>query len=102
MPAAPNGSLIFGRCLTGARLHRLSADLGIDRRTLGRWRKWWMEAFAGAFRPVAMAAFMPPLDLAGVPATLLDRYAGDLAAKLVGLLRFLSPLTGGTAAMRAF
>ena len=88
--------------VTGARLHRLSADLGIDRRTLGRWRKWWLETFAGSFRPVAMAAFMPPLDLAGVPATLLDRYAGDLAAKLVGLLRFLSPLTGGTAAMRAF
>jgi hypothetical protein len=49
-----------------------------------------------------MAAFMPPLDLTGVPATLLDRYAGDLAVKLVGLLRFLSPLTGGASAMRAF
>jgi transposase-like protein len=42
--------------VTAARVQRLSADLGIDRRTLGRWRKWWLETFAGPFRPVAMAA----------------------------------------------
>jgi hypothetical protein len=36
-----------------------------------------------------------------VPATLLDRYAGDLAAQLIHLLRFLGPLTGGASAMRA-
>ena len=47
-------------------------------------------------------AFMPPLDLAGVPAALLDRFAGDLAEKLICLLRFLGPLTGGAAARRAF
>ena len=49
-----------------------------------------------------MAAFMPALDLTGVPATLLDRFAGDLAEKLICLLRFLGPLTGGAAARRAF
>jgi hypothetical protein len=88
--------------VTPARVQRLSAELGIDRRTLGRWRKWWLETFAGPFRPVAMAAFMPPLDLASVPTTLLDRYVGDLATKLICLLRFLDPLTGGAAAKRAF
>jgi len=43
---------------------------------------------------------MPPLDVAGVPASLLERFAGDAAKKLVRLLRFLAPLTGG-AAVRA-
>ena len=48
----------------------------------------------------ARADFMPPLDVAGVPASLLERFAGDAAKKLVRLLRFLAPLTGG-AAVRA-
>ena len=87
---------------TPLRVQRLSAELGIDRRTLGRWRKWWLETFASPFRPTVMAAFMPALDLTGVPATLLDRFAGDLAEKLSCLLRFLGPLTGGAAARRAF
>ena len=87
--------------VTTERGRLLSAELGIDRRTLVRWRKWWLETFAGPFRPVAMADFMPPLDLAGVPASLLERFAGDAAKKLVRLLRFLAPLTGG-AAVRAF
>jgi hypothetical protein len=86
--------------VTAARLQRLSAELGIHRRTLGRWRKWWLETFAGPFRPVAMAAFMPPLDLAGVPATLLERFIGEVGEKLVSLLRFLGPLTGGASAVR--
>jgi hypothetical protein len=88
--------------MTDGRVQRLSAELGIDRRTLGRWRKWWLETFAGSFRLVAMAAFMPPLDLSGVPATLLDRFVGEVREKLVLLLRFLGPLTGGASAVRAF
>jgi hypothetical protein len=87
--------------VTAERMQRLSATMRIDRRTLGRWRKWWLETFAGPFRPIAMAAFMPPLDLAGVPAALLDRYAGNLAEQLIHLLRFLGPLTGGASARRA-
>ena len=87
--------------VTTDRQRRLSAVLGIDRRTLARWRAWWLETFAGRFRPIAMAAFMPPLDLALVPDALLDRFAGDATTKLTSLLRFLGPLTGGAPA-RAF
>jgi hypothetical protein len=36
-----------------------------------------------------------------VPAALLDRYVGGVREKLVSLLRFLGPLTGGAAARRA-
>jgi hypothetical protein len=86
---------------TVGRARQLSAALGIDRHTLSRWRQWWLETFAGPFRPLAQAAFIPPLELTGVPATLLARFSGDLATQLVVALRFLRPLTGGRAAMRA-
>ena len=87
---------------TAGRARRLSAALGIDRHTLSRWRRWWLMTFAGPFRPLAQAAFMPPLELTGVPATLLARFGGDLAAQLVSALRFLAPLTGGRATAPAW
>ncbi len=97
---------------TPARLARLSMVPGIDRRTLARWRTWWRSTFvAGWFAPIAKAALVPPPDIAGLPVSLLDRFAGGVDQKLVALLRFLGPLTGGasceeralgTTAMRAF
>jgi hypothetical protein len=88
---------------TPARLARLSAVPGIDRRTIARWRAWWRSTFTDSpFAPIAAAALMPPVDIAGLPVSLLDRFAGDLERKLTGLLRFLGPLTGGASAMRAF
>jgi hypothetical protein len=88
---------------TPARLARLSTVPGIDRRTLARWRSWWRSSFTDSrFAPIAAAAFMPPLEIAGLPVSLLDRFAGDLERKLTALLRFLGPLTGGASAMRAF
>jgi hypothetical protein len=87
---------------TAARLERLSGVPGIDRRTIARWRAWWRATFAaGRFQHTAMAAFMPPVDIAGLPASLLGRFAGGITEKLTSLLRFLGPLTGGTSAMRA-
>jgi hypothetical protein len=90
---------------TAARVRHLSAVLGIDRRTLARWRAWWLSTFTAAesaFRPVATAAFMPPVDTSALPASLLDRFAGGIEQQLVSLLRFLGPLTGGASAIRAF
>jgi hypothetical protein len=97
---------------TPARLARLSMVPGIDRRTLARWRAWWRSTFSdGPFAAVAKAALVPPLDIAGLPVSLLDRFAGGLDQKLIALLRFLGPLTGGasceerafgTTAMHAF
>jgi hypothetical protein len=87
---------------TPARLARLSAMPGIDRRTLARWRSWWRSTFTdGPFASVAKAALVPPLDIADLPVSLLDRFAGDIEQKLTALLRFLGPLTGGASAMRA-
>jgi hypothetical protein len=88
---------------TPARLARLSVVPGIDRRTITRWRAWWRSTLTvGPFAAVVAAAVMPPVDIAALPVSLLERFAGDLAGKLTGLLRFLGPLTGGAAVMRAF
>ena len=88
---------------TPSRLARLSVVPGLDRRTLARWRAWWRSAFTDSpFAPVAMAAVVPPIDIAALPASLLDRFAGDVREQLIALLRFLGPLTGGASAMRAF
>jgi len=88
---------------TPSRLARLSVVPGLDRRTLARWRVWWLSSFTDSpFAAVAMAAMVPPLDIAALPASLLERFAGDIREQLVALLRFLRPLTGGASAMRAF
>ncbi len=89
--------------ITPSRLARLSVVPGIDRRTLARWRAWWRSTFTDSpFAPVAMAAVVPPIDIAALPVSLLERFAGDVGEKLIALLRFLGPLTGGQSAMRAF
>ncbi|MBW4025649.1 MAG: hypothetical protein HIU92_21485 [Proteobacteria bacterium] len=88
---------------TPSRLARLSVVPGLDRRTLARWRVWWRSTFTDSpFAPVAMAAVVPPIDIAALPVSLLERFAGDMREQLVALLRFLGPLTGGASAMRAF
>jgi hypothetical protein len=97
---------------TPSRLARLSVIPGLDRRTLARWRVWWRSTFTDSrCAPVAMAALVPPVDVARLPVSLLERFAGALREQLIALLRFLGPLTGGascqeralgTAAMRAF
>ena len=88
---------------TPSRLARLSVVPGLDRRTLARWRAWWRYTFSdGSFAAVARAAVATPIDIAALPVSLLDRFAGDLEQRLLSLLRFLGPLTGGASAMRAF
>lgn len=97
---------------TPSRLARLSVVPGLDRRTLARWRAWWRSTFTDSpFAPVAMAAVVPPIDIAALPVSLLEQFAGDIHEQLVALLHFLGPLTGGascderafgTTAMRAF
>jgi hypothetical protein len=81
---------------TAARMLQLSALVGVNRRTVERWRTWWRDSFtATPFWQVARAAFMPPVDLGRLPAALIERFAGDAADRLVALLRFIAPITGG-------
>jgi hypothetical protein len=92
---------------TDARLARLSDVVTVDRRTIARWRRWWRDAFtATPFWRIARAQFMPPVDHDHLPAALIARFTGvmpeacfqhDGAEPLIALLRFLGPVTGGSA-----
>lgn len=87
---------------TPARIRKLREHLGVSRRTVERWRRWWREAFAESpFWRAARAAFMPPVDPGVLPASLLERFGGDDEARLVALLRFLGPITGGSGIAQA-
>ena len=44
--------------------------------------------------------FMPPIDGERLPASLLERFTGDDADRLIALLRFIGPVTGGSAHAR--
>jgi len=87
--------------VTTSRMERLSQAVGVDRRTVERWRAWWRKGFtATPFWQVARATFMPPIDHERLPASLLERFTGDAADRLVALLRFIGPVTGGRAHAR--
>ena len=73
---------------------RLASELNIPVRTLQRWSQWWGEQFP--LTPLWQAhcvRFMPPVDTALFPASLLERFAGDAAEALLRLLVFLSPIS---------
>ena len=87
---------------TAAR-RQLAEGLGVSRRTIARWRAWWLSTFAcGPFWMQASAAFMPPADPGRLPASLLDRFAGTAEEQLIAMLRFLAPIAGGASMRHAF
>jgi hypothetical protein len=78
------------------RMARLTEAIGVDRRTIARWRTWWRDAFvASSFWQMARAAFMPPVDQEALPAALVERFAGNATERMLAMLRFLAPITGG-------
>ena len=74
---------------------RKALDLTVDRRTLKRWRQWWLGTFVqSAFWKEARARFMPPLDPKVLPLSLCLNFAvEERRDRLLGLLQFLSPIT---------
>lgn len=83
---------------TVSRVTALTAEIGVDRRTIERWRRWWRDSFtATPFWQAARAALMPPVEHGRLPASLLDRFAGNDADRMIALLRFVLPITAGRA-----
>ncbi len=79
--------------LSAHRLSVLRSELGIDRRTLERWRHFWREIVPGTlFWKVARARFAPPVAETDLPVSLVARFASTIAG-LVRLLSFLKPLS---------
>jgi hypothetical protein len=64
--------------MTARRMRELTALIGVSRRTVERWRKWWRERFtATSFWRIARAAFRLPVDADRLPAPLIERFSGD-------------------------
>jgi hypothetical protein len=86
------------RCgATPVRMRRLEALIGVSRRTVQRWQKWWRCWLPrSAFWRGARAQLCEPVVTADLPQSLWDRFSGEAEQRLQSLLRFLSPLTGGT------
>ena len=77
-------------------LRCLRALVGASRRTITRWHRWWCETFVSTqFWQSARASFYTTVSTVALPASLLERFIGDPASQLLGVLRFLGPLTGG-------
>lgn len=80
--------------LTASRFARLRAQLGVDRRTVERWRRWWKQTLPeGPFWRGARGRFSEPVEASDLPGALLERFGGDERTQLVALLRFFSPIT---------
>lgn len=83
-----------------AEVRDLRAWLGVSVRTLARWRRWWREVFAeSAFWRGARGQLRTPVPVGALPGALLQRFAGDLQARLIAGLRFLAPITTAAGAM---
>lgn len=80
--------------LKPARVQCIREKLGIDRRTLERWRQWWLTTFVGgAFWKAARARFMPTLCERTQPWALCERFEIEQPGGLRRLLEFLAPIT---------
>ena len=67
--------------ITDRRAAELRELLGVSRRTLWRWRKWWRRTFpASNFWKRARGRFISPLNDGILPASLLERFK----AKTIG------------------
>jgi hypothetical protein len=80
--------------LTPERVKSLREALGIDRRTLERWRQWWLVTFLeSSFWREARARFMPPLCHKTMPLSLCQSFEVQRRDRLLDLLKFLAPIT---------
>ena len=79
-----------------AAMRELSKLFGADRRTIARWQVLWCEHFPHSrFWKVARAAFVPAIEEAALPRSLLEAFlrTDDPREDWKRLLCFLSPIT---------
>jgi hypothetical protein len=80
--------------LSEGRVKRLRHALEIDRRTLGRWREWWIRTFVqGDFWSGERGRLRHPVAKEKMPLGLVEAFGAWRREGLVNLLRFLSPIT---------
>ncbi len=81
---------------TPKRLGQLRQLLGVGRRTVRRWCRWWTGGFIQTPHWRAeRARVIPPVREESLPTSMLERFVGEPLEQLVAMLRWLSPLTIG-------
>ena len=83
---------------TAGRGAQLRAMVGVSRRTLERWRQWWVEEFTEtAFWRSAMGCLAVPVEKSMLPLSLLECFHKRTEPeKTIDLLRFILPLTSAS------
>jgi len=80
--------------LSAKRVGQLDAILGVERRTLERWRAWWLETFAQSpFWKSVRGRFRQPIPANRLPLALVEAFRGTQREGLLKLLEFLAPIT---------
>lgn len=85
---------------TPARVAQLRDIVGVSRRTLERWRQWWLrDLVRSAFWKWAAGQFHSSVDKRILPLSLLEAFREPTEkGRTVDLLRFILPLTTTSAA----
>lgn len=80
---------------TAQRVAQLRAIVGVSRRTVERWRQWWLEEFPrSAFWRWASGQLASPVDRDRQPLSLLESFRKPRPEeRTVDLLRFILPVT---------
>lgn len=84
-------ALVHGPSLS--RLRRLKALVGASRRTVERWRRWWLSSFVASPVWEDVRARLIDVEAARLPASLLERFAGEEGERLQHCLALMRPLT---------
>lgn len=80
------------------RVRYLQELVGVSRRTIVRWQLWWSDAFTETpFWRAAVGTLLPPIERSQLPAVLIERFAGNAGERLLGLLRYLAPISSESA-----
>ena len=89
------GWVLGGKPIT---YREIEEETGFNRRTLERWRQWWLSIFVeSSFWREARARFMPPLCPKTMPLSLCVSFGIERRDRLLELLKFLAPITTPTA-----
>ncbi|HMB53800.1 MAG TPA: hypothetical protein VKU40_10805, partial [Thermoanaerobaculia bacterium] len=78
--------------LTPARFRRLEEHLGVSRRTVLRWRRFWQELFPASRQWPRVLADLVVVDRGRLPGSLLGAFTGVAAGRdrLLAALRWLA------------
>ena len=73
---------------------QLCQRLHVPLATIKRWQMWWQQSFpVTPLWQAQCARFMPPVQTADLPASLIERFMASAEESMVRFLRFLAPLT---------